>query len=331
MLVIPKCGGQFFRGVSVENNQKILFSKPATSIEQQFEMLKSRGLDIGNSVEYEKFVKEMLLHNNYYRLEGYWFDFYAPESYPDHRFLPDISFQQIWSNYRGDALLRLFTFEIIELIEVSFRSVFAYVLAKNHGPFPYKQDNLNCSIDTYLQALNRMKDDIAHSKDRFIHSFKEKYSNDIPPIWMMVEIMSMGEISRWYGDCIKESDKKEIAGYYGIPARVLESWMRSISMVRNRCAHHNRLYGISISGGFVIPKNLKCEKYRYIFNSKEINGFYNIIVACCYMVEFIGENEKIKQLLNNIIQLVETFGLKEEKMGFPEGKNAVQLFHEICD
>ena len=41
---------------------------------------------------------------------------------------------------------------------------------------------------------------------------------------MMVEIMSMGEISKWYGDCIKESDKKEIARYYGIPARVLESF-----------------------------------------------------------------------------------------------------------
>ena len=315
----------------MEDKQKIPFSKPAISIEQQFDMLKSRGLNISNVDGYAKFVRDTLLHNNYYRLEGYWFDFYAPESYPDHRFIPGISFQQIWSNYRGDAILRLITFAIIELIEVSFRSIFAYVLAKNHGPFPYKQDDLDCSIGTYLQALNRMKDDIAHSKDRFIHSFKEKYSDDIPPVWMMVEIMSMGEISKWYGDCIKESDKKEIAGYYGIPAKVLESWMRSISMVRNRCAHHNRLYGISISGGFAIPKKLSCEKYRNIFNTNDVNCFYNIIVACCYMVEFIGKKAEIKQFIDGIMQLVENFGLEEEKMGFPAEKTIVQLFQEICN
>ena len=314
----------------MEDKQKMPFSKPATSIDQQFEILKSRGLNIRNVDGYEELVKKTLLHNNYYRLEGYWFDFYAPGSYPDHKFLPSISFQQIWSNYRGDTLLRLFTFAIIELIEVSFRSVFAYVLAKNHGPFPYKQENLDCSIDTYLQALNRMKDDIVHSKDRFIHSFKEKYADDIPPIWMMVEIMSMGEISKWFGDCIKESDKKEIAKYYGLPSKVLESWMRSISMVRNRCAHHNRLYGISISGGFVIPQKLNCEKYRYIFNGKDINGFYNIIVACCYMAESIGEKRETEEFLDNIMQLVENFGLEEEKMGFPEGKTIAQLFQDIC-
>ena len=176
-----------------------------------------------------------------------------------------------------------------------------------------------------------MKDDIARSKDRFIHLFKERYSDGIPPIWMMVEIMSMGEISRWYGDYIKESDKKEIARYYGVPAKVLESWMRSISMVRNRCAHHNRLYGISISGGFVIPKKLSSEKYLSIFNDKDINGFYNIIIACCYMAESIGEKIEKEEFIDNIIQLVENFSLEEEKMGFPEGKTAVQLFQEICN
>ena len=140
----------------------------------------------------------------------------------------------------------------------------------------------------------------------------------------------MGEISKWFGDCIKESDKKEIAKYYGLPSKVLESWMRSISMVRNRCAHHNRLYGISISGGFVIPKKLNCEKYRYIFNGKDINGFYNIIVACCYMAESIGEKRETEEFLDNIMQLVENFGLEEEKMGFPEGKTIAQLFQDIC-
>lgn len=45
--------------------QKIPFSKPAKSIDQQFEILKSRGLDISNVDGYEELVKRTLLHNNY--------------------------------------------------------------------------------------------------------------------------------------------------------------------------------------------------------------------------------------------------------------------------
>ena len=313
----------------MENNQKIPFSKPATSIDQQFEILKSRGLNIIASADYENFAKEMLLQNNYYRLEGYWFDFYDPLSYPNHKFLPGISFHHIWNNYRADTFLRLSMFAITERIEISFRSLLAYTLAKNHGPFPYRQEDLDCNLGTYLKALDRMRDDISHSKDQFIHFFLSKYSDPIPPIWMMVEIMSMGEISKLYGDCLKDSDKKEIAGYYGISAKVLESWMRSISMVRNRCAHHNRLYGISISGGFVTPKKLRDKKYISLFNKDNINGLYNIIVACCYMTEAINDKRETTSFLNNLVDLIDSFELEESKMGFPEGKTAVQLLKEI--
>lgn len=117
----------------------------------------------------------------------------------------------------------------------------ANVLARNHGPFPYGIDDFDCSCDAHAEVLGRIHGAVHHSKDIFIKKFYEHYSNPLPPIWMIVEIMSLGELSRIYGICLKAFDKKEIASHYGVPAPVLESWILSIVHVRNRCAHHNRL------------------------------------------------------------------------------------------
>ena len=48
------------------------FSKPALSLQDQLALLESRGLDIEDQDE----ALELLQHNNYYRLEGYWYPFY---------------------------------------------------------------------------------------------------------------------------------------------------------------------------------------------------------------------------------------------------------------
>ena len=47
------------------------------------------------------------------------------------------------------------------------------------------------------------------------------------------------------------------------------------------------------------------------------------------MAESMGEKIEVEEYIDNIIRLVDDFGLEEEKMGFPEGKTAVQLFQDI--
>lgn len=306
--------------------EKPSFSKPALTITQQLSLLKTRGM---HSSMNDSVAEELLLHNNYYRLEGYWFNYYQAELYPNHIFQENASLEKVFSDYHADSILRHSTFSALEVIEVSFKSVFAYVLAKNHGPFPYSSNDLDCDIDSYLDAMNKLKEDIRHSRDVFLKEFKNHYSNPIPPIWMMVELMSLGEISRWYGDYIYTTDKKEIASYYGVPASVLTSWMHSISTIRNRCAHHNRLYGIFISGGFKIPKNLKDVSYIKLFDNSNRNSVYNMIIAVCYLLDTIGRQTVRKQYVDDIVHIVDVFDIEESKLGFPDGKTAMDLYKEI--
>ena len=190
-LIIPKRGGRTFYKGSIMKDTKRPFSKPAATADRQYEILKSRGMVFSDNLS-DDFIKDYLLFNNYYRLEGYWFEHYEKGSYPDHKFINGTEFNNILKNYAGDTFLRLYTFKFVSLIEIAFRSVFAYTLANNYGPFPYRQEELYCGFDDYIKAINKLQENVRRSKDGFIRSFQERYTDPIPPIWMMVEIMSMG-------------------------------------------------------------------------------------------------------------------------------------------
>lgn len=46
---------------------------------------------------------------------------------------------------------------------------------------------------------------------------------------------------------MKNTDKKAVAKSFGIGYTYLESWLESISYVRNICAHYGRLYNAKLS------------------------------------------------------------------------------------
>ena len=293
------------------------FKKQPLSIDKQIELLKSRGMDI--TTTNEENLGNLLLHNNYYRLEGYWYDYYESSSYPNHHFAKNIDFERIWKDYQGDRAIRLCIFKVLEILEISFRSVFAYTLAKKYGPFPFSMENLACSYDSFVSAYSRLIEDTKHSKDEFMKSFAARYTDQIPPVWMMVELMTMGEISRWYGDYLTKSDRKKISGHYGLQAPVLESWLRSMSMLRNRCAHHNRLYGITVSGGFMIPKHIGNKGYLPLFNTINRYGLYYLFMAMCYLADVIERSDEKEKFIRDLISIKGKYGISEGMLGFPEG------------
>ena len=47
------------------------------------------------------------------------------------------------------------------------------------------------------------------------------------------------------------------------------------------------------------------------------------------MTEAINDKRETTSFLNNLVDLIDSFELEESKMGFPEGKTAVQLLKEI--
>ncbi len=67
--------------------------------------------------------------------------------------------------------------------------------------------------------------------------------------------MSLGLLSRWYNNLKPMPTRRAIAAVYGVDEKVLESWLRHLSLVRNTCAHHSRLWNREFTITPLLPRN----------------------------------------------------------------------------
>lgn len=94
--------------------------------------------------------------------------------------------------------------------------------------------------------LERLDDKFRKSKEDFSKHFKHKYPNDLPPIWVAVELWDFGTLSHFFSG-MKVSDRDSIAKRYNLPnGDLLAGWLRNLNDVRNFCAHHSRLWNRSM-------------------------------------------------------------------------------------
>lgn len=91
---------------------------------------------------------------------------------------------------------------------------------------------------------------------------KQKYEGKFP-LWVIIEFFSVGMLSYFYKDMITE-DKKAIAmNLYSTSPVQLESWLRCLTDLRNRCAHYSRIYYWSFPAMPKMPND-----YDYIADRK---------------------------------------------------------------
>ena len=302
-------------------NEKSNFLKKSLDIKSQIERLKSRGLIIDN----EELFSDFLKHNQYYRLEGYWYAFYD-SNIPEHRFKKNTKLSNVLKLYEFDSLLRSKVFKEIEVIEISLRSIIAYNVAENIGEFPYEQLNYKNDADKD-EALNRFKKLFNGSKEDFINAYKNKYNEDIPPIWMLVEIMTFGDLINFYEKFLTKSQGKTISKVYGINSvDLFVSWMKRLNIIRNICAHHGRLWNKNITTKIMLPNkndNKSLETYCKLFVKDSINKLYNSLLIIQYLLENI--NGSNNSLINDICSLAKKYDIDLKAMGFPSNSNSILL------
>jgi abortive infection bacteriophage resistance protein len=204
-------------------------------------------------IDNEEEAKKSLLKMNYYRLSGYW---YSKQEIGSNLFIKGTTFSSILNEYYFDKELRKLIFAAIDTIEVSFRTTIAYYFSENISSFPiskqnYVQSNLtnHIKIDNqnkqYSSLIKTVLRETNRSQLPFITHFKEKYSQEIPPIWMLVEIISFGTLSKLYTLNTKRKAKKEVAKFYGLSKHdIISTWLWELSIVRNKCAHHSRVWNL---------------------------------------------------------------------------------------
>jgi abortive infection bacteriophage resistance protein len=201
----------------------------------------------------------------YYRLSAYWYPFRRWELRQDatsgaishirtDTFLPDTHFRDAVALYLFDKQLRLITVDALERIEVALRVDIAYLLGKRntfahldasalHPTFALRPEGAHGTA--HAAWLDRYAKLVGQSKEDFVKHYHQTHGPDLP-IWVAVELLDFGALSKLFA-MMKVDDQQAIAQKYGIVEwQVFKSWLRSLSYLRNLCAHHSRLWNRNV-------------------------------------------------------------------------------------
>jgi abortive infection bacteriophage resistance protein len=172
----------------------------------------------------------------------------------------------------------------------------------------------------YLKCLlantlpDKLEQEYLRSDEKFILAFREKYTDPMPPSWMMLEVSSFGSLSVMYSNLKPGLEKRQIANAFGLADRGFASWLHSIVYLRNVCAHHSRLWNRVMSIQPLIPRKPHFEWINS--NSVENNKTHYILSMLVYLMNRIKyENnviERFKVLLNKYPNI------SPKAMGFPD-------------
>ena len=227
------------------------FTKPATSITDQLALLRRRGMVIDD----EPAARHYLQHISYYRLRAYWLTYEAPAAAGDHAFRPGTRFEDVLALYVFDRQLRLLVMDAIERVEVALRAGWAHHMAMTYGAHGYLDPAHHASAANHAKGLDGLAKEIRRSNDAFVHHYRKKYTDpDLPPVWMVAEIISFGQLSMWIGNLKLRPDRQAIAKPFGLDERALVSFAHHMSYVRNICAHHGRLWNKRFTVTMAVPK-----------------------------------------------------------------------------
>lgn len=262
------------------------YNKPHLTYLEQIELLKNRGLIIND----EAFAIIKLQHISYYRLSAYFLPFQATKD----KFDEGTTFETIIDLYHFDKELRILTFNAIEKIEIFLRASVAYYFSKNHHAFGYANKENFCSEDTDFEWLkNDITKETSRSKETFVKHYKDSYDGDILPIWMVVEIVSFGTLSKLYTMLCPQTEKEILDGI-NLPSFVFKNWLHVFSYVRNTSAHHSRLWNRQFVIKAKIPKHKK--EFKGMVNDK----YYTFAVMTHYVLKAINDTFDFKTELKNL-------------------------------
>lgn len=309
-----------------------LGKKTFKTIDEQIEILKNKGL-VFDDVENPG---EILVRENYFFLNGYRHVFL--KSAGTSLFIDGTNFSELYGLFTFDRHLRNILFKNILIVENNVKSIFSYVISKNHG---YKETTyLDSSIFTRDSHKIRQINDLIRKMKRQIkvngkqHNATRHYMDNYGylPLWVVVKVLSFGIVSELY--CVlQKEDQEEIASYFHLSVDDLLVYLPILSNYRNLCAHEDICYEHKSHTSIApnkyhsilnIPKN---EDNEYVYG---LNDMFALIII---LKEILRQND-FNLLINEVAYEIDILDGKLktidiikvlDRMGFPPN------YREISD
>lgn len=289
------------------------YGKPALSTDEQLDLLIRRGMRIADRAS----AHRDLHHISYYRLRAYWLPLEQSATLSgDHAFRTDTDFSKVMAIYSFDRALRLLLIDAIERVEISLRTRWANELSLRYGPFAHEDAAHFSNVSVWQQGLAELDKEYARSRETFAEHYRNQYPTlKTPPLWVACELMTLGHLSRWLQNLRTPKDRQTIADAYGLDEKVLVSFIHHLTVVRNHCAHHGRVWNRKLSLKMLIPGK-KPAGLSASFHPEQDRRIYNTLTMLAYMLQTISADRAWQQ---NLIRLIEqTPHINVAAMGFPD-------------
>ena len=285
------------------------YTNQALEIEEQIERLEKNGLIIADREQAIRILSIV----SYFRLANYWRPMEVDKV--KHLFKPNSTFDNALSLYYFDKELRALIFAAIQSIEIALRTKIIHHFSLAHGPFWFMKDGLMKSTKQQEENLSSLSKELSRSKEDFIKEHFQKYTSPaMPPAWKTLEVASFGVLSKLYGNFKDKTAKKKIAREFGVPQHeYLESWMRSIAVLRNCCAHHARIWNRRFS---MIPQIPQTMQSAWIENMDFDNTkLYPLLCCVVYWLNGIYADHSFTQKFKLLLKTYPNIDITA--MGFP--------------
>ena len=276
--------------------------KKAKSIEQQIELLSSRGVLISDK---EK-AKEILLDIGYYRLGFYFFPF--EKTYPQsdrrtHEVVEGTRFEDAVSLYYFDFDLRNILNRYLTRVEVAFRTYLTYYMSLKYqddplwfvSPVVVRQSFID-DFDNKVYRSETFRRNVQIKRHHQIHP-SDKYA----PAWKTIEFMTFGSVLKLYKSIDNMDDKRTIAKHFGVgKVSVFESFMSTIHTLRNKCAHGAAMFDLTL------PDGISLKGPRLDLQGQDCQSLKGALAVLSYIMSQISMNRS-KELTNELASLYKRF------------------------
>lgn len=237
--------------------------KPSLSWDEQVSLLAQRGLAVSDQSACAAF----LAANNYYRFSGYSRYFQRAPHQGDNAFRPGTTFDEVRAIYEADERLRTMLGQPLARAELLLRTHTAHVIGNEHGPYGrYLEEDFYTDVGNGEPTVESCLRDIERSKERHILRYRPTggSTSDFSelPVWSAVEAWSFGTLSRCIERGAQGALADAVATSLGVAKAGFAYRVRSLVYLRNRCAHHSRLWHHSIIDAGPTPNNVRVKAKR---------------------------------------------------------------------
>lgn len=288
------------------------YDKQPISVGEQINLLESKGMEFYDRA----FATRILSIIGYYRFSGYAYPF--RNVVDNSGFAEYTSFEKVYSIYEFDRSLKSLLFFYLGQIEIAFRTLIIDKFSIGTFNALWYSDVENfVNKGECEEFLANLQYEMQNSREDFILHFKDNYSDEFPPAWIALQIVSFGTLIKLFRNFKNKALQLQVAKYFGCESiERFISWMNTLVYIRNICGHHARLWNRLIKK--------RPEAYNFGVRSKRWTQqdlsrlYYCICVIGSLLKSILPDNTLKKEIADLFNKYPYVNSTKTKFLGFPK-------------